>query len=324
MRMPRCVLVCQKRSQFFHVISRVVDRRIIFGDKEKEYFLSLLRCYEGFTGVKILSYCLMGNHFHLLIHVPPKPSELSVVEIRNRMKCIYSNKKLIEFDELINANEKVGNASYVKEFYDGMSQRMYSLSHFVREVKLKFSKWYNGNNDRKGTLWEERFKSVLIEGDPRSLLSVSAYIDLNPVRAGVCSEPHNYRFCSYTEAVSGGSKARKGISQLFGGHKSCELWGNVFKEYTMNLARFALAHTENLDSNERAKYQAVLDSGGEFSFGQLLLCKFRYFSSGVILGRRKFVDSTYHEQLSKRTDRRVTISTLSKTEGLYSYRNLNQ
>ncbi|MBL9156682.1 MAG: transposase, partial [Verrucomicrobiales bacterium] len=57
---------------FYHVMSRVVDRRKIFGDREKEVFRRILRNQETFTGVRVVTYCLMANHFHLLLEVPEK------------------------------------------------------------------------------------------------------------------------------------------------------------------------------------------------------------------------------------------------------------
>jgi REP element-mobilizing transposase RayT len=56
---------------FYHVISRVVDRRFVLGVEEKEKFRMLMRMQEKFTGCRATSYCLMDNHFHILLEVPP-------------------------------------------------------------------------------------------------------------------------------------------------------------------------------------------------------------------------------------------------------------
>ena len=57
----------------YHCISRVVDRRFALGDEEKEHFLRLMRGYEVFCGVKVVSFCCMSNHFHILVEVPRRP-----------------------------------------------------------------------------------------------------------------------------------------------------------------------------------------------------------------------------------------------------------
>ena len=55
----------------------------------------------------------------------------------------------------------------------------------MKLLKQRFTQWFNRQRGRKGTLWEERFKSVLVEGTGEVLATMAAYIDLNPVRAGI-------------------------------------------------------------------------------------------------------------------------------------------
>ncbi len=79
-----------------------------------------------------------------------------------------------------------------------------SLSEYVKEIKQSFSRWYNKRHGRKGFFWGERFKSVLVEnGD--SLVNCLAYIDLNPVRAGLVERPEDYRWCSLAYHVQTGN-----------------------------------------------------------------------------------------------------------------------
>ena len=58
----------------YHLISRVVDRRFVFGDSEREHFRMFMRMQENFSGCRVLSYCVMSNHFHILLEVPPMPA----------------------------------------------------------------------------------------------------------------------------------------------------------------------------------------------------------------------------------------------------------
>jgi putative transposase len=51
----------------YHAISRVVDRRFVFAEQECETFRMFMRMYENFSGCRVLSYCVMSNHFHLLL-----------------------------------------------------------------------------------------------------------------------------------------------------------------------------------------------------------------------------------------------------------------
>ena len=76
----------EKKPVFYHCISRVVDRRLVLGAGEKERFRTLMRMQENFTGCRVVSYCLMDNHFHLLLEVPPMPEcKLTDAELLRRM-----------------------------------------------------------------------------------------------------------------------------------------------------------------------------------------------------------------------------------------------
>jgi REP element-mobilizing transposase RayT len=61
-----------QKPVIYHVVSRVVDRLFILGDEEREHFKMLMRMYENFSGCRVLSYCIMSSHFHILLEVPPK------------------------------------------------------------------------------------------------------------------------------------------------------------------------------------------------------------------------------------------------------------
>jgi REP element-mobilizing transposase RayT len=72
-------------------LSRVVDRQFVFGELEREQFVRYLREYESFCGVRVLTYCILSNHFHLLIEVPAKPTEpLSAEELIAKLKALSS------------------------------------------------------------------------------------------------------------------------------------------------------------------------------------------------------------------------------------------
>ena len=84
----------------------------------------------------------------------------------------------------------------------------------MKGLLIRFTRWFNGKHTRKGTLWEERFKSVIVQsGD--AARTMAAYIDLNLVRLGMVADPAGYCWGSYGEAIGGankgnGKKAREG------------------------------------------------------------------------------------------------------------------
>ena len=64
------------QTHFYHVISRVSGRELVFGDEEKEQFRRLLDKQLEFSGLRAIAWCFMGNHFHLLLEVPGKETAL--------------------------------------------------------------------------------------------------------------------------------------------------------------------------------------------------------------------------------------------------------
>ena len=73
MRLARLKAPAGHPVAYYHCLSRVVNREFVFGTVEREQFVRLLREYEDFCGVRVLTYCILSNHFHVLVEVPEKP-----------------------------------------------------------------------------------------------------------------------------------------------------------------------------------------------------------------------------------------------------------
>ena len=76
MRQARLKAPDDHEVAYYHCISRVVNREFVLGGEEHEQFVEMMRCYEHFSGVRVLTYCVLSNHFHLLLAVPRRPAEL--------------------------------------------------------------------------------------------------------------------------------------------------------------------------------------------------------------------------------------------------------
>ena len=87
---------------------------------------------------------------------------------------------------------------------------MGDVSIFMKELKQRFSIWYNRSHGRFGTLWAERFRSVVVEGRPFALQTVAAYIDLNPVRANLCQDSEGFSLLWLCGSGRGIRKRRAG------------------------------------------------------------------------------------------------------------------
>ena len=313
---------------YYHVMSRVVDRRHVFGELEKEFFLRTMRRLEAFTGVRVLTYCLMSNHFHLLLEVP-EVVKLDNKDLMKRLEEFYPKQKMAtirqEFERAQLHTKETGNSRWEKELHEKYLCRMGDLSIFVKELKERFTKWYNRREERRGTLWEERFKSVLVENSEKALLTMAGYIDLNPVRAGIVDDPRKYRHCSYAEAVAGGELAREGITSLLQMHGQKGSWRSISAQYRKLLFSAGMQTDESTGFTPHIAQQ-VLKEGGELPLGELIRCHVRYFNDGVALGSRLFVEEVFTQNRSLFGERRKTGAQKMKGgdwEGLFCLRNLS-
>lgn len=90
-------------------------------------------------------------------------------------------------------------------------------SAFMKIVKQRFSRWFNREHARYGTLYANRFNSILLEGgNGQALVTVAACIALNPIRSGLVKRPQAYRFSGYAEALAGNKKALQGLQEITG------------------------------------------------------------------------------------------------------------
>ena len=229
----------------------------------------------------MITYAVMDNHFHMLIQVPVR-EEVGEKELLRRLALIYKDR---DWERVYGEYERVrdsGSASWMKEWIKGYTYRMYDLSEFMKTLKLRYTIWYNKNHkDREGTLWSDRFRSVLVEPlrnttGRDALAMIAAYIELNAVRAGIVEKPGDYIWCGYRDALAGHSGTRAGILTLFGGKRI--LWRRYLRIYRGWWLRAIKA------TNTREK--------------ELLEARVRGFSYGVFVGCQAFVEQMTADRIS--------------------------
>ena len=74
----------------YHCMTRTVNGEMLFKNPEKDMLRKMLWQVADFSGVEILTYCIMSNHFHVLVRVPEK-EKLSDSELMRRYKVLYPN-----------------------------------------------------------------------------------------------------------------------------------------------------------------------------------------------------------------------------------------
>ena len=309
MSLPRLLAPDCVAHALYHCVSRVVDRRFIFGPEEKEHFLDLVRRYERLCGVCVLTYCLMDNHFHLLVEVPRRPAVLPTEEeliarIEASLGADAARSVANCFSRWRESNNTIAIAAEMERWF----AQMWDLGRFMKMVKQRFSCWYNRRQPvrRTGTLWEERYRSTLVESGGM-LQATAFYVDLNPVRAGITSDPATYRWCGYAAATAGVPEARAGLTRMAAlsspslAHESTA--DDAWVQDIASWYRLALYESGNEVRNQEgvvvkkgfseAQQAAVRDAQGNLPLVAYLSHRVRYFTEGAILGSKAFVDSVF-------------------------------
>jgi hypothetical protein len=242
-----------------------------------------------------------------------------------------------------------GLDSAIEEWRQRQVARMFSLSEFVRCVKLRFTRWHNRKHGRRGTIWEDKFGSVAVEEEERALRTIAAYIDLNPVRAGMVEDPADYRWSGYAEAMSGKARSRRGLVRIIGqmawpraASASAQPWGDepfpkrvetrglVFARASLG-GQGAARKREDGTTVRRGLSEKVrerLTTATERRVrAEVLMRRVAQLTRGVLFGSRAFVDDWFEAnrdfvQGRSRTGRRRGSRSLGKAalQGLYSLR----
>jgi REP element-mobilizing transposase RayT len=280
---------------FFHCYSRVVEERFIFAPTcgqasvEADYFVNLMRQLERFCGLHLLTYAVMSNHFHLVTEVP-QARPLQDTELLERIEALEGAQRRAAIQEqLLQLQE--GDPAAARRLRQRFLARMYDLSIFMQELKGRFAQWFNRRHRRYGALWAERFKSTLLQSG-EAVATACAYVDLNPIRAGLCVDPKDYRYSGYGEAVGAASPvARSGLTRLMEHWALPKLgWAEHSRVYRMYLFATAVCAAKGATLSVERAQEVIEIEEGAVSLGELLRCRQRIFSDGAILGTREFIE----------------------------------
>jgi len=237
---------------------------------------------------------------------------MSDEQLLKHLSCLYSTAQVKQVRWELEHYRDLGAEEAAEALREKYLCRMYDLSAYMKIVKQRFTQWFNKKHARKGTLWEDRFKSTLVE-DGHAARVVAAYLDLNPVRAGLVRDPKDYRWCGYGEAVAGKKAAREGLQRVlfekFSTVSSEKLaakrvasWARLSREYRTMLFLDGRAPQPEKEGGTRRKgvrtftekqVRKVLESGGKLSEVEMLHCRARYVADGMVFGTKGFLNHTF-------------------------------
>ena len=212
--MARIARIKAEGEAFYHVVSRIANKAFLLNDAEKKrVFVNMMHRAADFSGVDVITYVVMDNHFHLCVKIPEREGEVPESEILRRVGFLYGKDRRDALERRLAGCREEGDDAAADAELARLRSRMGDLSEFMKTFKQRVSQWYNSNYGHEGTLWGGRFKSVLVE-DGRYLRNLAAYIHGNPIRAGLVARAADYEWSAPGAAAKGDIRARKGLSLL--------------------------------------------------------------------------------------------------------------
>jgi hypothetical protein len=275
----------------YHCISRTINGERCFDDTAKEVLRKQIWQIADYCGVQILTYTIMANHFHVLVRVPLKATP-DDRELLRRFHVLYPKQNAYQTFRIETIAEQLKKGDPAADPWRKQQLAlMGDVSQFMKLLKQRFSIWFNRTHNRYGPFWSDRFKSVLVEGCGNITATMSAYIDLNPVRAGLVEDPKDYRFCGYAEAVAGSKAAQAGIATTMGiaSDNARTTWRDARENYRLMLFDTGTASRANKASVSPETLEKVIAEKGTLPLATVLRCRIRHFTDGAVLGTKAYV-----------------------------------
>ncbi len=303
--MPRIArFIRDNQPTVYHIITRTALQGLPIKDRDNDFLLGLIKKLSAFYFVDVLGFALLGNHFHLVIRMYPE-SEPTDDEIKERLQKYYG-------DEL----------SVTGELVSDYRKRLTNLGAYVKDIKQGFTRYFNNKYGRKGFFWGDRFKSMIVQ-DGLSLVNLLAYVDLNPIRAGIVKKPEDYRWCSLGYHAQTGNKENL-LSIDFG----MKEWNEFNPKEIVRKYRQFVYETGAVDAGKGKVIDKKIvvkarKKGYKISRAERFRYRCRYFTDSGIIGGKDFVQEVFDQVkhlLGSKDERKFT--SVSGVDGVYSMKRL--
>jgi len=201
MAVARHILVHPETTPYYHCITRCVRRAFLCGedvasgknfDHRKQWVVEKLQQLSKAFCIDICAYAVMSNHLHLVLRInQAKASALSNEALLKRYGILFP-RSVEAVKEMPTSLQKKRLAVF--------RERISSLSWFMRCLNESIARRANKEDRCTGRFWEGRFRSQALL-DEAALLTCMAYVDLNPVRAGLASSLEASDFTSIQQRL---------------------------------------------------------------------------------------------------------------------------
>jgi REP element-mobilizing transposase RayT len=202
MPQPRKAIISLSDTPFYHCMSRCVRRAFLCGvddysginyEHRRDWLEDKLHQTADAFAIKLCAYAVMSNHYHVVLNVRTDLaacwSDYEVVERWHRLFSGTSLSQQLALGTPLSKSEK----DLLSKDITLWRQRLTDISWFMRVVNESIARQANSEDKCTGCFWEGRFKSQALLDD-NALLPCMAYVDLNPIRAGIAKSPESSDF----------------------------------------------------------------------------------------------------------------------------------
>ncbi len=209
MTRARQSIIDLESTPYYHCIARCVRRAFLCGEDHitgnnfehrREWIAERLSYLAKTFSIKIASYAIMSNHYHLVLRVDAdKAKDWSEANIIRRWKRIYNIPPVVQQHLKNSKSEAI--AAVAKDIIEKWRQRLTDISWFMRNLNEYLARKANKEDNCKGRFWEGRFKSQPLL-DESAVITAMAYVDLNPIRAKMAKTPEKSDFTSIQQRIN--------------------------------------------------------------------------------------------------------------------------
>lgn len=208
MTYARKSLVSLADTPYYHVVARCVRRAWLWGKDEyagrdyshrKQWIIERLAELTSIFAIEICAYAVMSNHYHLVLYIDQKKANrLTKREVVDRWRRLFSAPPVVE--RWLSGQASDADRQLAELTIEKWRQRLHDLSWFMKCLNEHLARRANAEDNCDGRFWQGRFRSQALL-DEAGLLTAMAYVDLNPIRAGIAATPAESEFTSIYQRI---------------------------------------------------------------------------------------------------------------------------
>ncbi len=197
MTRPRKALISLADTPYYHITSRCVRRAFLCGvdhysgknyEHRRQWVVDRIRLLSSLFAIDVCAYAVMNNHYHLVLKIySEQTEEISDDDVMDRWCALFKGPLVVQRyrggEDL-----KPFERTTVSDIVNVWRSKLASISWFMRCLNQPIAHQANQEDQCTGKFWESRFISQALKSE-EALLSCMAYVDLNPVRAGIADRP---------------------------------------------------------------------------------------------------------------------------------------